>query len=261
MKTILLAFFVLFGSAISCLAQATECTNETTPCEAYANADAVFVARVTRIRPQTIEIWQRDKDYDQVANLSIEKTYKGTKRNTLVLHQLGRKIAPKFILGSRYLFYANFDRATKKWEVRSCSRTLMAQYAQDDLRYLEGLPDSAGKTRIAGAVTRYDTDKENPQGTNERLAGIRIRIIGADKQYEVVTDAKGIYELYDAPPGRYLVQPVIPSGLVLMAALHYGPLDRSKIRSLRIELKEGACSGVTIVLTTDQTIGKPKIGL
>ena len=261
MKTILLTFFLLLVSSISCLAQTTECINETTPCEAYANADAVFVARVTRIRPQTIEIWQRNKDYDQVANLTVEKPYKGIKRNSLVLHQLGRKNAPKFILGSRYLIYANFDRVTKKWEVRYCGRTQMAEYAHDDLHYLDRLPDSAGKTRIAGAVTRYEADKDNPQGTTERLAGVRIKIIGADNQYEVVTNSKGVYEFYGAPAGRYTIQPVIPSGLVLMAVMHYGPFDRSQIRSLQIELKEGACSGVTIFLTTDQTIGKPKIGL
>ena len=260
MKAILITVF-LFVCSVSCLAQGPECGYNATPCEAYAKADAIFVAKVTRIRPETIEIWQRDKDYDQVANLSIEKVYKGSKRSTLVLHQLGRKNAPKFILGSRYLFYANFDRATRKWEVRDCSRTIMVAYAQDDLSYLDGLHTSAGKTRIAGMVTRYDTDKENPQGTTERLAGIRIKIIGADKQFEVTTNAKGIYELYGAPAGQYQIQPVIPSGLMLFGVIHYGPLDPSQFRSLRIELKESACSGAGILLTTDPTIGKPKIGL
>lgn len=260
MKRFLIAVFLLFISCITCLAQASECGYSATPCEAYASADAVFVARVTRIRPESIEIWQRDKDYDQLANVVIEKTYKGIKRSSLVLHQLGRKNAPKFVLHSRYLFYANFDRVAKKWEVRQCGRTRMAEYGQDDLSYLDGLPASAGKTRIAGGVTRYDADKENPQGTTERLGGIRIKIMGADKQYEVVTDAKGVFELHGAPAGRYLIQPLIPNGLVLMAVMHYGPFDRSKFRSLRIELKEGACSGATIILTTDPTIGKPKIG-
>ena len=260
MKTILTAVCLLFISSGSCLAQVSECNFNATPCEAYVNADAVFIAKVTRIVPETIAIWQRDKDYDQTATVVVEKTYKGFKRKSLVLHQLGRKNAPKFVLGSRYLFYANFDRVTKKWEVRPCGRTRMANYLQNDLHYLDGLPASANKTRIAGEVIRYETDEDNPQGRTERLGGITIRIIGAGKEYKIVTHTTGVYELYGATPGRYIIRPDIPSGLMLLGVIHYGPWDRSKFRSLEIELRERACSGASILLTTDPSIGKPKIG-
>ena len=260
MKTLVATVFVVFIAAGSSLAQTDDCSYNSTPCEAYANADAVFIAKVTRIRPETIQIWQRDKDYDQIANLAVEKVYKGIKQIHLVLHQLGRKNAPKFILGSTYLFYANFDRATRKWEVKFCGRTRMAKYATDDVHYLAGLSTSANKTRIAGEVTRYDTDEENPQGNTQRLRGIRIKITGGDKEYEVTTGADGFYELYGAPAGKYVLEPVIPYGLVLMAVLRYGPLDLSKIRSFTIELKESACSGADIILTTDRTIPKSRIG-
>ena len=260
MKTIFTAVVLLFISSSFCLAQGFECNYGATPCEAYVNADAVFIAKVTRIVPETIAIWQRDKDYDQTATVVVEKTYKGLKRKSLVFHQLGGKNAPKFVLGSRYLFYANFDRVAKKWEVRPCGRTRMANYVQDDLHYLDGLPASAHKTRIAGEVTRYETDEDNPQGRSERLANITIRIVGAGKEYKVVTDTTGVYELYGATPGRYIIRPDIPSGLMLLGVIHYGPWDRSKFRSLEIELKERACSGVSILLTTDPLIGKPKIG-
>ena len=252
--------FLLLISAGSCLGQAFDCNYNATPCEAYADADAVFIAKVTRIRPETIAIWQRDKDYDQTATVVVEKTYKGMTRGRLVLHQLGRKNAPKFVLGSRYLFYANFDRAAKKWEVRRCGRTRMAPYVQDDLGYLNGLPASVKRTRIGGEVTRYDTDEENPQGTITRLGGIRIKITGAGKEYEVVTDSTGVYELYGAAAGSYVIEPVIPSGLVLMGVIHYGPFDRSQWRSLKIELKEGACSGASILLAPRGNVAKPKIG-
>lgn len=137
MKTIPLAFSVLFFVATAGLAQ--DCEN-VTPCEAYAEADAIFVAKVIKIVPETTEIWQRDKDYDQIATILIDKTYKGRKRHRLLLHQLGRKNAPKFILESRYLFYANFDRATKKWEIKRCGNTRMIEYVEDDLHYLPVYP-------------------------------------------------------------------------------------------------------------------------
>ena len=256
MKIILTAMSILSTFVISSFSQLTECGYNVTPCEAYANADAVFIGKVTKIVPETSEIWQRDKDYDQTANIAIEKIYKGIEGNSVVLHQLGRKNAPKFISGGRYLFYANFDRATKKWGVKPCGRTRMGNYVQDDLRYLDGLPASVKRSRIAGEVVRYETDSENPQGTMERLAGIKVRIIGAGKEYETVTDENGFYEAYDIPAGRYVMQPKIPNGLVLMGVMHYGVLDHTKFRSLEIEVKEGVCSGATILLTTDRIIEK-----
>lgn len=259
-NSILTATFLLVLSATPGLAQASDCDFNGPPCEYYANADAIFIAKVTQISPETIAIWQRDKDYDQTAHVLIEKTYKGAKRNRLVLHQLGRKLAPKFILGQRYLFYANFDRRTKTWEVRRCGRTRMVRYAQDDLYYLDGLPASLNKTRIAGEVTRYETDEENPQGTAQRLSGVRIRIKGEGKEYEVVTDEHGIYELKDVPAGKYEIKPDMPAGLVLMLVMHYGPFDRSKAQSLNIELKEGGCSGASFILTSNRTLAKPPIG-
>lgn len=249
MKTIPLAFSVLFFVATAGLAQ--DCRN-VTPCEAYAQADAIFVARVIKIVPETIEIWQRDKDYDQIATLLIEKTYKGRKRHRLLLNQLGRKNAPKFILESRYLFYANFDRATKQWEVKRCGNTGMIEHVEDDLHYLDGLPTSLKKTRVAGAVVRWDTSDDNLQGTITRLAGIKVRIEGNGKEYEVITNAKGVYELYGTPAGTYVIQPETPRGLTLFGIRHYGIFDRSKARSLSIELEEGGCSGATIILTPDR---------
>jgi hypothetical protein len=177
-----------------------------------------------------------------------------------VLHQPGRKIAPKFILGSRYLVYANFDRATRKWEVRRCGRTRLANYVQDDLHYLDALPASLNRTRIAGEVTRYERDDDNPVGTSYKLSGVRIKIKGEGKEYEVVTNKHGIYELRDVPAGKYRIEPVIPQGLELFGVMHYGPFDRSKFRSLSVELKEGGCSGAGFILTPNYNPGKPKIG-
>lgn len=125
----------------------------------------------------------------------------------------------------------------------------MIKYSNDDLRYLDGLPTSFKKTRIAGEVVRYKTSADNPQGDMERLSGIKLKIIGNGKEYAVVTDANGVYELYDAPAGTYIIQPDIPAGLTLFSVRHYGAFDLSKIHSLTIELKQGGCSGALILLT------------
>ncbi|HEU4509448.1 MAG TPA: hypothetical protein VFR78_14475 [Pyrinomonadaceae bacterium] len=240
--------FILLTAGKTIHAQPVTCDFGPSPCEAYAQADAIFTGKVFRITPETIEMWQRDGDYDQIATVVVEKVYKGTARKRIVFHQRGRKSSPKLVLNSSYLFYANLDRQTKKWEVRRCGRTIMARYAQDDLRYLEGRPEHANQSRIAGAVLRYLPDAEEPAGKAERLAGLRIRITSEEKQYEVVTGPDGMFELYGAPPGKYVLHPDIPSGFRLMGVVHYGPLDLSKIQDLTIELKERECSGATILL-------------
>ena len=258
-RTAFAATLLLLLSAATSHAQVSDCNFNPTPCDAYKQADAIFIAKVVQISPQTIKIWQRDKDYDQTANIVIEKVYKGPKRKRLVLHQLGSKNAPKFILNSRYLFYANFDRGTKQWEVRWCGRTRMANYVQDDLSYLDGLPASLNKTRIAGEVTRYEVDDENPQGNTQRLSGVKVIIRGEGKEYEVLTNSHGVYELRDVPAGEYVIQPEIPPGLALLGVLHYGQFDRSKFKSLNIELKEGECSGFDILLSPSATIEKLRL--
>jgi hypothetical protein len=260
MKRIVVAIFLsLIFSGIT-IAQNLECNDNPTPCEAFRNADAVFIGKVVRIAPQTIEIWQRDKDYDQKATLTVEKVFKGVTTKRLVLHQLGNRNAPKFVVDSRYLFYANFDHAKRIWEVKPCGRTRMANYVQDDLRYLKGLPSGANETRIGGEVVRYESNAENPQGTSERLAGVRIKIRGEGKEYESVTDANGVYEIRDVPTGTYSIQPVIPPGLKLLGVVHYGSFDRAKFLSLIVELGKDGCSGATLLLTADSASQKPKIG-
>ena len=260
MKLISAALFTLLLSCNFAYAQPGDCDYSVTPCEAYANADAIFVGKVTNVVAPPLRIWQRDKDYDQTASIEVQKTYKGTIRKRVVLHQLGRKNAPKFILNSTYLFYANFDRARKQWEVRYCGRTLMAQYAQDDLNYLDKLPAVANKTRVAGTLSLYENDKENPAANVRRLHGVAIRLIAEGKRFEAVTDANGFYQFYDVPPGRYVIEPAIPAGMTLMAVFHYGPFDRLKVRVLRIEVKEGKCNGASIILTPDGTSEKQRIG-
>jgi len=77
--------------------------------------------------------------------------------------------------------------------------------AKDDLLYLENIDKVRGRTRVSGKVTRDGGDDEN-------YAGQQVRIIGKHKSYIATTDKDGVYELYDLPPGRYTVEPVLQPG-------------------------------------------------
>lgn len=226
------------------------------PCEAYATADAVFIGTVTKIVPATFRMGQTDDDYDQTAYVSVEKIYKGYRGRRIVLRQLGRRHAQKFVQGSRYLFYANHDRAARLWEVRPCGRTLMAEYAQIDLRYIEGLPANAVRTHVGGMIARYDPDASAEYAGAERLVGIKVKVIGEDRGYETVTDANGQYEFYDLPPGPYRIEARVPNGLVLFGALHSGPDPLARARDLEFALNEHGCAEVTLLFMSDKMLKK-----
>jgi hypothetical protein len=91
------------------------------------------------------------------------------------------------------------------WIAGTCGRSRNVDYAGDDLLYLNNLEKTRGRTRISGTFSfAHDT--------GESVAGRKIRIIGAEKTCEVTTDENGVYEIYDVPAGKYLIEPEIPRG-------------------------------------------------
>lgn len=253
LKTLRTAAFVLLLGQWAAAQPTRSCAYAMSICEAYAAADAVFVGTVTRIVPATFRADQTWADYDQTAYVAVEKVYKGRRRARLVLRQLGRRDAQKFVQNSRYLFYANYDRAAKIWEVRACGSTRMADYAQDDLRFLDALPASAARTRVSGEVMHFVTTEEEQEGG--RLPGVRVRLFGGDgRVYQTTTDAHGVYEFNGLPPGRYLAEVRAPADLVFFAAMHTGRDPLSRARELEFDLAEGGCAGLTILLRAGETI-------
>jgi hypothetical protein len=131
----------------------------------------------------------------------------------------------------------------------------MASYVQDDLGYLDKLPTHARRTRVAGEIVHIYSEPDIGK-TTRRVSGMKVKIVGEGKEYETITDEKGIYEVYDLPPGKYSVQLKLPKELEFLMAIHYGPDVRSRVKSLEIELADEGCSGMTIILeTVNEPIG------
>lgn len=109
-------------------------------------------------------------------------------------------------VGQQYFFYLSSPpRGGKMWLAFTCGRSRGLRYAGDDLLYLNKLDKVRGKTRLSG-TTWFANDVG--MGVGGRL----IRVAGEKKSYEVRTDADGVYEIYDLPPGRYTVAPEAPAG-------------------------------------------------
>lgn len=108
-------------------------------------------------------------------------------------------------VGHQFLFYLSApEQGSKRWVGFGCGRSTGLQGAGDDLLYLDKLDKVRGKTRLSGTLEfAYD---------DVGVAGRLIRVVGSKKTYQVRTDANGVYEIYDLPPGQYAVVPEAPSG-------------------------------------------------
>ncbi|HEX8293526.1 MAG TPA: hypothetical protein VF570_17320 [Pyrinomonadaceae bacterium] len=110
-------------------------------------------------------------------------------------------------VGDSYLFYLTRFKDTALWYAGTCGRSRPVGGAHDDLLYLDKLDKARGRTRISGTLGFGDARVSQPG-----VAGLKVRVVGAGKNYVVKTDEHGVYEIYDAPAGRYTVEPEVPPG-------------------------------------------------
>lgn len=226
------------------IVMACSCGGKPSVCSAYATADAVFIGTVTRVEDKTTEA-EDGRGYLawQVAYVQVDEAFKGAKTPQLIFRSYGSSCDVHYVEGQRRLFYAAHDKQENSWSIGFCGRSSLLQYAADDLLYLRGLPASAQKTRIAGDVKARD---------QKPLMGVRVKLIGQSKTYEVFTDKNGVYEAYDLPAGIYVVEPEPP----LNMKLSYTSVTLGDVRDRQtVELKDKSCAGINFYFVESTTVG------
>jgi hypothetical protein len=207
------------------------------PCRAYWNAQAVFVGTVREVAYSAT--YQRGEGNNRwnyrrrITRFSVETAYKGVKGK--VVETVTEQILPMpitfpdgrsgmrafshsdcdytFAEGETYFVYANLSEANDGTLVVPMNRTRKLQEAAADTEYVNELPRAAPAAGIFGRIVRSDRNLRN--GTHEILpvAGIKVKVHGAEGTFEAVTDAGGNYRLKDLPPGSYQVTPDYPAHL------------------------------------------------
>lgn len=201
------------------VARACSCGPRPTVLDAYEGADFVVVVRAVSVEKSEkaapdgrIGGGEYYVDGVKSTTMRVERVYKGGLNvgDEMVFAQGGGGDCiwtfNEKSVGEQYLFYLASPRpGSKVWYGFGCGRSKGLESAADDLLYLNNLDKARGRTRISGTV--YFDGPEGPD-----VAGRRLRIVGPQKTYVVKTDENGVYELYDAPPGRYYVEPEKPHG-------------------------------------------------
>ena len=184
------------------------CGPRPTVLDNYEQSQAVVIARVLLVEKD-----EKDNDPDELggAKLVVEKVYKGKPRigDHIAVWADGQRglLFNQKAVGHQFLLYLiGPNEEENSWNPLGCSRTQSLEWASEDLLYLDNMTKRRGKTRVSGHYLFW------PDLRSDDVAYKEIRIIGDKKTYQTRTDANGVYEIYNLPPGNYLIQPEIPKG-------------------------------------------------
>jgi hypothetical protein len=274
-------FFVLLVCAFLSTSQTTRacsCGPKPTVLDSYDETDVVIIARILTVERAEANQAQQYVDGVRSATLRVEKVFKGnvSVRDELVFGQGGGADCiwtfNEKSIGDEVLLYLNSpDKISKRryrpsqdpklWFAGGCGRSGGIDSATDDLLYLEKMSKVRGKTRISGTIGGW----QNP---DINVDGKKIRIIGEKKTYVTKTNKQGVFEIYDLPPGKYFVEPEMPSGWKIdpywikyspSVAERYGEGEPSTKR-VEIVLQPKRHAGVDIVFAVDNVVRGKVLG-
>jgi len=250
--TVLIFIYLLINpsSVFAC-----SCGGYPTACAAYLGAEAVFIGTVQNVQIRN-EKGGDGNEYigGQVARVQVEKAFKGMKETEAIFRSWGSSCDAVYKEGERWLFYAHYDVKTKSWGIGACGRSTLIENAAEDLLYLQALPASSEKTRLSGILAHYEDDPVKGFTRVRNIIGAKVKLIGAQKTYEVFTDKNGVYELYGLPAGKYVVDPEVPLGLKVRFPIYFGKTDYSDTKTLRVALEEKSCGGANFFFSANTMI-------
>lgn len=197
----IIALAFLGGTAANVLA--CSCGPRPSVLESYEGSDVVAILRVKSVEKATEG---RLVDNVKSSVLEVVKVFKGQVKagNQLNFVQGGGADCiwtfNERMIGQDYLLYLDApEKPGQSWIGFGCGRSSSVEGAHDDLLYLNNLAKARGRTRVSGTL---DFDGAEDM----QLGGIGIRISDGKQTFRTKTDSHGVYEFYDVPAGKYLVE-------------------------------------------------------
>jgi hypothetical protein len=134
------------------------------------------------------------------ARMRIDRAYKGVSEPALILFDDGMCDGPDLQVGEQYLMYT---RRIEEGDVpaRGCTRSRLAKFAEEDLKYLESLNEAAPIARVFGQVASW------PEGPGGKLPlpGAVVQLQGPEGTLRATADDKGFYSFDGLKAGKYSV--------------------------------------------------------
>jgi hypothetical protein len=195
--------FILIAPAPT---QACSCAYKE-PCDAFADASAVFMGRMISGSEKVKTEDSRSYEAGTV-RFAVEEVFKGklgAEVSLSVESHINTSCGPYgLIRGERHVVYAYGE--PNKLSTGICTRTSLASDADKDLQFLRNLPEEGAGGKLDGYLW---VDKKT--GSTVPLSSITVVITGEDEQSrKVVSNAEGMFELAGLKAGKYKVEPVWP---------------------------------------------------
>jgi hypothetical protein len=228
---------------------------------AWETAPLVFLGHVERTDVEFDESgdplpgheWQGG---DQKAWIKVDEAFKGTQVDAeILLEQPVHSCSSAVRAGEHYLFYLDPGQKKGTWVARGCDRSRQVEQAADDLLFLRALPWAAKRSRLSGELELDEDSLAKGFRRVRKLGGVPVRIRGAGQLIETITNADGVYEVYDLPEGSYSVEPEVPKGLVIRFPMYAGGAQApGPANRFGISLSSGAGASLSFSLREDNLV-------
>ena len=216
-----------------------------TVCETYAQADAVIIGKIERVAGDSL---------NQTVVMKVERTFKGPKLKEIVLNQPQSTCDWDFSdeVGRTLLLYLVRDQKTKTYGAIAQGMGGRVERESENLYWLNNLPMSLNRTRLSGTVALY---KDEPFEFVNDVVGTRVRVFNDEKSFEVLTDNKGVYEIWDIPLGKYRIAPIFPLNFKFRLDIERGLVDFDSLKKknpntneVLIDIQARGCGGIDFVV-------------
>lgn len=213
-----------------------------TVCEAYSEADFVIIGKVG--------VLESDLDSSQKVKIQVEKTFKGIKKKEIIFTEYYSNCFWDFTKhqGKSILIFLKYNKKEKNYNFLLGMGGNIEE-KNEELYWLNKLPDSLKHTRISGTIEHYEGSGYDFKFI-DYLIGTKVKIVGKSKTYEVFTDKNGVYEIWDVPIGKYKIIPEFQNGFELRFPLSKGLIDFKQIsenevdnKDFKVEIKQNGCGG------------------
>lgn len=232
--SIILLFFT--ESLIACM------YGKLTVCEAYSKADYVVTGK--------INVLEGSSDSNQKVKIQVQETYKGIKKKEIIFTEYYSNCFWDFTEdeGNSILIYLKYNKKEKNYDfLLGAGGNIKKQ--NDDLYWLNKLPESLKRTRISGTIEHYEGSGYDFKFI-DFLMGTKVKIVGDSKTYDVLTDQNGVYEIWDVPTGKYKIVPEFSNNYELDFPLSKGIIESRQIskdqvddKDFKVEIKPKGCGG------------------
>jgi hypothetical protein len=196
-----LAFVVTLISLYTGEALACSCLESRPPCEAYGNAAVIFVGQVKAIEiiPRNVKSKEGEElrqlgGEGRRANFAVTEVFHGVSGTEVDVYTAGNGAACGygFELGEKYIVYTyrQEDGDGKLW-TNICTRTQKFSETLPDLAYARSWSKASPGASIFGTATHTRQNANSTEHSQVPMVGVRVRIEGNGKNFEVKTDERG----------------------------------------------------------------------